>query len=78
MLEISMEDLSYYEICTVKIMILSHYRYRECHDDGLWATPAKIGNGAVTVTEQNHNFYSMNNQRLTASKVLSNSLNLAN
>ena len=29
----------------------------EFHDDGLWVTPAKIGNG--TVMGQNHNFYSI-------------------
>ena len=30
---------------------------RECHDDGLWVRPAKIGNG--TVMGQNHNYYSI-------------------
>jgi hypothetical protein len=28
-----------------------------CHDDGLWVTLAENGNGTVTVTGQNHNFY---------------------
>jgi hypothetical protein len=28
-------------------------------DDGLWVTLAKNGGGTVTVTGQNHNFYSM-------------------
>ena len=28
-----------------------------CHDDGLWVTLAKNGNGTVTVTGQNQNFY---------------------
>jgi hypothetical protein len=28
-----------------------------CHDDGLWVTLAKTGNGTVTVKGQNHNFY---------------------
>ena len=43
---------------TVKIMILWSYDFngggqechsegRECNDDGLWVTPAKIGNGKV-------------------------------
>ena len=27
------------------------------HDDGLWVTLAKNGNGTVTVTGQNQNFY---------------------
>jgi len=27
------------------------------NDDGLWVTIAKNGNGTVTVTGQNHNFY---------------------
>jgi hypothetical protein len=30
-----------------------------CHDDGLWVTLAENGNGTVTVTGQNHNFYCM-------------------
>ncbi len=30
-----------------------------CHDDGLWVTLAENGNGTVTVTGQNHNFYSI-------------------
>ena len=28
-----------------------------CHDGGLWVTLAENGNGTVTVTGQNHNFY---------------------
>jgi hypothetical protein len=31
---------------------------RQCHDDGPWVTLTKNGNGTVTVTGQNHNFYS--------------------
>ena len=32
---------------------------RECHDYGLWITPAPIGNGTVTVMGQNHYFHSI-------------------
>ncbi len=30
-----------------------------CYDDGLWVTLAKNGNGTVTVTDHNQNFYTV-------------------